>query len=423
MGKIPFELEEIISNREDLQKLDYLKKVNERRLVIWLILHGFSEYPKLKLGTSETNQVLRWLASASSNRSFNNIPRIILGIWDTFNSHQRRWPFPHLNTFYQFWLKKKWMNLGYELPKYNNLFVNEFSEIGFINYLFYEILWKIRKPISIKTKKYFGTTIDFYFAKKLQGWLTQINVVNALVYRELKTRVSQARFGVVGVFIEPLGVMAIFLFLFSIVRPKIGPLDNIIFLGIGIIFFTLFSDIAIRCSNGMKANEALFFYKPVKPIDTVIARTFVEAGLYGIVFLTITLGVYLLRQKIFLSDIFILVQSYLALIIFSFGVGLFLLVATFIYPFLVQIIPLFMRPLWFISGVFVSLQTLPQWFRPYVSWNPILQAIELARYSFTKDYLLDESLISINYLWSSAFISLFFGLWVYSFNENKLLTR
>ena len=40
----------------------------------------------------------------------------------------------------------------------------------------------------------------------------------------------------------------------------------------------------------MSANEALFFYKPVKPIDTVIARTIVESGLYGIVFIVIILG-------------------------------------------------------------------------------------------------------------------------------------
>ena len=172
----------------------------------------------------------------------------------------------------------------------------------------------------------------------------------------------------------------------------------------------------------MSANEALFFYKPVKPIDTVIARSLVETGLYGIVYLVILFSVFLIRQKLILNDISLLVQSFLALVIFSFGVGLFLLVATFVYPFLNQIIPLTLRPIWFISGVFISINNLPQLIRPYVAWNPILQAIEIARHSLEEEYLLN-SLISLNYLWSCSVISLFLGLWVYSYNEKRLLTR
>ena len=422
MLEIPSQLREIINNREDLDKLDYLKKVNERKLIVWVILHGFNEYPKLKFGNVENNNVLKWLAYASSDKSFKNIPKIVLGIWDIFKSHERRWPFPHLNTFYQFWIKKNWKKLGLDLPEYTNLFLNDLNQIGIFNYLIYEILWKIRKPLSLQTKKFFGFNLDFYFAKKLQGWQIQINVVNALVYRELKTRLSEAKFGVVGVFIEPLGTMVLFLFLFSVIRRSRGPLDIILFLGTGILFFTLFSDIAIRSSNAMSANEALFFYKPVKPIDTVIARTLVETGLYGIVYLVILFTVFLIRQKFILNDISVLVQAFIALVIFSFGVGLFLVVATFIYPFLNQIIPLTIRPIWFISGVFISLNQLPQFIRPYIAWNPILQAIEIARHSLEEEYLLNP-LISLNYLWSCAVISLFLGLWVYSYNEKRLLTR
>ena len=145
--------------------------------------------------------------------------------------------------------------------------------------------------------------------------------------------------------------------------------------------------------------------------------------LYAIVFIVIILGTYLVRQEIYLHNISLLIFTYLGLVIFSFGIGLFLLVATFTYPSINQFIPLAMRPLWFISGVFVSLSALPQWVRPYVSWNPVLQAIEITRYSFTIDYNIDNNLVSISYLWSCALLSLFFGLCVYSFNEKKLLTK
>ena len=423
MENKPENLINIIKNRSDLINLGFLEKRNERKLVMWLLLHGFKEYPELVEGDLNDNSILKWLRQYSSLKRFQNLPRIILGIWDMNISHQRRWPYPELNNFYIMWIQKNWQNLNIKLPSFSNFFDKELTTINEFEILFFNLLWMIRKPFSIKTYQYFGITIDKYFANKLSGFRTQMNVVNALIYRELKTRVSQVRFGVLGVFIEPLGVMAVFLFIFSVIRANRGPLDILLFLGAGIVLFTLFSDISIRSANGISANEALFFYRPVKPIDTVIARTIVESGLYAIVFIVIILGTYLSRQEVYLYDISLLIFTYLGLVIFSFGLGLFLLVATFIYPSLNQFIPLAMRPLWFISGVFVSLSALPQWVRPFVSWNPVLQAIEITRYSFSIDYNIDKNFISISYLWSCAIISLFFGLFVYSFNEKKLLTK
>ena len=73
--------------------------------------------------------------------------------------------------------------------------------------LIFDFLWYLRKPISLKLNNYFKTDLDYYFSMKLDGWRIQYYVVSGLLYRELKTRVSQVRFGVLGVFIEPLGVI------------------------------------------------------------------------------------------------------------------------------------------------------------------------------------------------------------------------
>ncbi len=422
-NNIPVKLRTIILGRKDLLDLELLELKNERILVKWLLKHGFYEHPELLESYKNENELNDWLKTSSNIRPYENFPRIFLGIWDNLRSHQRRWPFPYLNDFYDVWLQRNWSKLDLKLPPYQIIFDDKLSMFRNIEFFICEFLWLLRKPLSILTKKFFGVDFDYFFANKFLGWTTQINVIKALVYRELKTRVSQVRFGVVGVFVEPLGVMAVFLLIFSILRANTGPLDTWLFLGTGIVFFTLFNDIAIRSSNGMLANEALFFYKPVKPIDTVIARTVVEAGLYAIVFLVIILGTFLFKQKIQLYDISLMVSSYIALVIVSFGLGLILLVSTYIYPSIIQLIPLMMRPLWLVSGVFISLRNLPQWIRPYLSWNPIIQAIEIARYAFTSDYIIDKNVISLIYLWQTAGISLFLGLWLYSINEKRLLTR
>ena len=423
VNNIPENLRKIIEKREDLMALDFLEKYKERDLVVWLILHGFKEYPELPKGNVNNNSILNWLSLGASIKKFNNIPKIIVGIWDIYSSQKNRWPFPELNHFYLVWVESNWENFKLDLPKFENLFNRKINLVNKLEIFIFDIFWLIRKPFSIRSKKYFGITIDYFIADKFKGWQIQINVINALVYRELKTRVSQVRFGVMGVFIEPLGVMSVFLVIFSVLRADSGPLDIVLFLGAGIVLFTLFQDIAIRSSNGITANEALFFYRPVKPIDTVIARTIVESGLYGIVFIVIISATFLIRQEIVLDDVALLLSTYLALVIFSFGVGLFLLVVTFIYPSVIQLIPLAMRPLWFLSGVFISLSAIPQWLRPYLSWNPIFQALELARYSFTNNYIIDKNMVSFNYLWACSLLSFTFGLCVYTFNEKKLLTR
>ena len=135
-------------------------------------------------------------------------------------------------------------------------------------------------------------------------------------------------------------------------------MDPLLFLISGIVLYTLFSNIAIRSSNGVSANEALFFYRPVKPVDTVIARTLVESGLYSIIFVSLISFTFVLREEIILQDLPLLVISFLGLIVFSFGLGLFLMVATFVYPVIIQIIPFIIRPLWFISGVVISINSL-----------------------------------------------------------------
>ncbi len=264
---------------------------------------------------------------------------------------------------------------------------------------------------------------NYHLKNIIQGFNIQINVVRALIYRELKTRVSEVKFGVVGVFIQPIGVMAIFLIIFGLLRGRGSPnIPTGLFLTCGIVLFSLFNDIAIRSLNAMKANIALFFYKPVKPVDTVIARSIVESCLYGIVFIVLVSSISLLRENFLLDNFVLLVFTFLLLSLTATGIGLTLMIAGHIYPILNQLVPFLLRPLWILSGVFYSLNNIPQNIRPFLSWNPILQAIELSRHYISNDYFLNEA-ISIYYLTAVAFGTITFGLFIYTNNERILLSR
>ena len=264
--------------------------------------------------------------------------------------------------------------------------------------------------------------IKNYISNVIEGAEIQMNVVRALYYRELLTRINKTLFGFLGLFIKPFANIFILLMLFGIRRgfAPILEIDLVLFIGIGIIIYSIFREISIRSLNSIKANQALFTYKRVKAIDTVIARTIVEMLCLGIVYIVIIIGYSIIRETWFIVDLPLILFSYLSITILSFSLGLIFMVSGFRYPIIEEGLPYLLRPLYFCSGVFFSLQNLPQWLKPWLSWNPILQAIEISRKGFSENYYLDP-LISKDYLILCVILSLIMGLYIYQKNE-RLLT-
>tara|TARA_B100000886_G_scaffold105089_1_gene70083 strand:- start:539 stop:1855 length:1317 start_codon:yes stop_codon:yes gene_type:complete len=424
----PENLRLIILQRKDLLEKGYYKKENERSLVIWIILHGIKEYPGLLKGDIVQNEILCWLSKNSSDKYYSKLPRIILGIWDLNRTIRLRFPKPNENKFFLNWIKIKFDLLTLEIPKYAVFFprIEHFSNIDYFLFFLSNIFWKI-KLISLiiwyPRRVIDGNISGIPVAGNLNGFQIQFNVIRALIYRELKTRISQVRFGVLGVFLEPIGVFIIFCTIFTLFRGQRADIDIELFLAIGIVLYSMFQAIAIQSINAMQANEALFFYRPVKPIDTVLARTVVESCLFGIVFVVLISLIFLFKEMWVLENFALVVIAYLGLALFSFGLGLILMIIGHKFPISRQILPLFIRPLWLISGVIFGVSRIPYNLRPFVTWNPILQAIELTRYSFTSGYNVPVDVISLSYLWTFALIISTFGLFIYLRNEKFLLTK
>ena len=272
---------------------------------------------------------------------------------------------------------------------------------------------------DFKNKGFFNYTLN---VKK--GLRVQINVLRALIYREFIGRASLVKFGYLGILIEPLGVMAIFLTIFTVIRTRgtSEELGVLLFLISGIVLYTLFNAIAIRSMNSMDANSSLFFYRQVQPIDTIYSRTIVEVVIYSVVFIILVTIAFLIRESFIMSDFALLIVSFISLSIFSMGIGIFLMIATFRYEWVKSVVQFLLRPLWFMSGVFFSLNDIPQNIRPYLSWNPILQSIELTRHSFSESYLLNES-VSLTYLIHISLVVLTISLWLYNKNLRILRTQ
>ena len=257
--------------------------------------------------------------------------------------------------------------------------------------------------------------------RRLSGWQVQWRVVDALVYRELRTRVSDVKGGFLGVLMQPLGLIFIWLiFLTLLSANRGGSLNPFLFLASGVVLFTIFSQIANRSITAMEANEALLFYKPVKPIDTIIARTFCEAGLYACCLIVICIGTWIVIDQVYMNNLGLFFFTILLAACIGFSTGLMFMVAGHLVPNFKQAGLWIPRILWFLSGVPFRYWTFPPWTRPFFVWNPLMHIIELNRKSMSSDYFTPDA--SLDYAVISTLILLTLSLWIYYDNENKLLT-
>jgi capsular polysaccharide transport system permease protein len=109
------------------------------------------------------------------------------------------------------------------------------------------------------------------------SWAVMRSVVFALSLRELKTRLDGRWGGAVWVIGEPLlntlGMLAVY----GAMRAQtIGGVDTLLFLVSGQMPFLLFKSLVLRLMEAIDANQGLFAYRQVQPIDAVIARGVVE---------------------------------------------------------------------------------------------------------------------------------------------------
>jgi capsular polysaccharide transport system permease protein len=80
-----------------------------------------------------------------------------------------------------------------------------------------------------------------------------------------------------------------------------------------------------------------------------------------------------------------------------------------------------MRPLFFISGIFFSLQDIPEEYWTYLAWNPLLHAVELSRYAAYPGY--GNIGVSDFYLDITTIICVFFALACYHIGWKQAISR
>jgi len=253
--------------------------------------------------------------------------------------------------------------------------------------------------------------------------LLQIRVVSAVARRELQLRAAKGIFGLAGVFLEPLALIATFLALRILLRGAgDGTYMNItLWLAMGFVPFFMFSDIAIKAIGGVEKNSELYFYRRLRPLDSLMGNALVLAQIFGFLLLLFVVGVSVWEWRFPIADIGSVIFLFVGIALVGFGVGLTTLVLGKRLPVVAWVIQLFLRRilLW-TSCIFFSISIVPDVFRPWILWNPIAHGVELLRMAVNPAYPAPG--VSATYFWVWVIASLGFGLFIYGNNEELLFS-
>ncbi len=256
--------------------------------------------------------------------------------------------------------------------------------------------------------------------EKRSSWEIQKAVINSLFLREMKTRFGAYNLGYFWALIQPASIILILWTIMSFrTKNAISGIEFTMILFTGLLPYRLFANIVTRLANGISSNKGLFNYRQVKPIDTMIARCILESLVYFMVFIfLIIVGTIIgFNTKITHIPALILVSS--VLITFAFSLGLLFAILGAFSENIPKFIEILMRLIFYSSGVFFSIHSIPEEYRWFLLLNPMLNFIELLRWSyFGETYPLYADPFYV--FWWTISITLL-ALWLNSKLQNRII--
>lgn len=265
-----------------------------------------------------------------------------------------------------------------------------------------------------------GTT-GFFHELRTGAW-RQANVIFALIFKELKTKLEGETHGsIVWIVLDPLQhVIILSAFWYFLKRTEINGVHVAMFLAIAMVPFTLVRMCMSSVPAAIRTNRSFYNFQQVKPIDALLARfilnmslaTFGEALMFFL--LAWFLGLY-----INFGNLLQIVSLFMLTMVMSFGIALTIGTYGTLYDIILKVLSFISRPFLFVSAVFYSAADLPTPARYVLSWNPLVHIIEYMRYYALGIKPFPEADLRVPAYFTV--VILFMGLTGYYANRQKLI--
>ena len=239
--------------------------------------------------------------------------------------------------------------------------------------------------------------------------VVQARVIWALVLREVGVKFARHRLGYLWAFVEPIAFVVAFSIVLSVGgRSLPAGMPAVPFFITGVIPFFLFRDVVTATMRGVSANKALLVYPQVTAFDVMIARLLLETATAIVVFVALLAALMGLGVDVRIERPVEAFGWLIAMGLLGFGFGATCGALEPLFPAVERIVPaVFLRPLFWISGLFFTASMLPADLRELALLNPLLHIIELLRSAFFHGF--ENQYAEYSYAGFALLIALFFG--------------
>lgn len=215
----------------------------------------------------------------------------------------------------------------------------------------------------------------------------RLRVLFAMVVRETGTKFGRSYGGYLWAIAEPLGgiLMLTLVFSFAFRTPPLGS-NFAIFYATGVIPFMLFNNVSRSVASAVATNRGLLRYPVVTPLDTVFSKFILDFLSMFMVASILYPGLILFFGLEVNFDAASAALSFILAGALGLGVGTLNCVLFGFFPTWRNVWNVLTRPLFLMSGMFYTFQSLPAAAQEVLWWNPLIHVVGLMRAGFYGSY-------------------------------------
>ncbi|WP_047049273.1 ABC transporter permease [Vibrio mexicanus] len=252
----------------------------------------------------------------------------------------------------------------------------------------------------------------------LQVWR---DVVFAIFLREIRGTFND-KFGLSWALISPMIMIVVLVG----IRVGLGSsethgMPTVFFVVYGVILVQFFLGVLGTTANAIQKNKPLYAFRQVQPISSVLAISGFELLVKFFLVVLLIVIAYFSQLEMKMADPIEVLLNVFRVWLLATSIGLIFSISKCYVPEMNKVQALVTRPIFFISGIFFSLQDIPRDYWPYLTWNPLLHAVELTRYAAYPPY--GNEGVSYFYLDVSTLVLTFFALAIYQVSWKQAISR
>ena len=214
-----------------------------------------------------------------------------------------------------------------------------------------------------------------------------VRAILALMLREMATSYGRSPGGYIWAVAEPAGGIMLLTAIFSLgfKHPQIGS-NFAIFYASGLLPFYMFSAVSGKVATALAFSRPLLAYPSVTYIDAIIARlcvTVITQAMVGYIVFTFILVTNDTRT---ILQPGLLISSYAMAIAFGTGFGMMNAFLFPMFPLWRSAWTIISRPLALMSGIIWLMERVPEPYRSWLEWNPLVHITARMRAAFFPTY-------------------------------------